>query len=72
MQGFFVCLTISVFLSLCVCCFTVTEFTTLCTNSRVVVTVEGLKVVEIEKCKNDLKKLRDEMTSRGGGRYGDL
>lgn len=30
--------------------------------------VEGLKVVEIEKCKNDLKKLRDEMTSRGGGR----
>lgn len=32
------------------------------------VSVEGLKVVEIEKCKNDLKKLRDEMTSRGGGR----
>lgn len=32
------------------------------------VLVEGLKVVEIEKCKNDLKKLRDEMTSRGGGR----
>ncbi|KTG04641.1 hypothetical protein cypCar_00029786, partial [Cyprinus carpio] len=30
--------------------------------------VEGLKVVEIEKCKNDLKKLRDEMTSRAGGR----
>uniref|UniRef100_A0A3B3VMT8 High affinity cGMP-specific 3',5'-cyclic phosphodiesterase 9A n=1 Tax=Poecilia latipinna TaxID=48699 RepID=A0A3B3VMT8_9TELE len=30
------------------------------------VEVEGLKVVEIEKCKNDLKKLRDEMTSRGG------
>uniref|UniRef100_A0A673FNP7 Phosphodiesterase n=1 Tax=Sinocyclocheilus rhinocerous TaxID=307959 RepID=A0A673FNP7_9TELE len=27
--------------------------------------LEGLKVVEIEKCKNDLKKLRDEMTSRG-------
>lgn len=34
----------------------------------VCVSVEGLKVVEIEKCKNDLKKLRDEMTSRGGGR----
>lgn len=33
------------------------------------VIVEGLKVVEIEKCKNDLKKLRDEMTSRGGVRY---
>uniref|UniRef100_A0A672HD49 Phosphodiesterase n=1 Tax=Salarias fasciatus TaxID=181472 RepID=A0A672HD49_SALFA len=32
------------------------------------VELEGLKVVEIEKCKNDLKKLRDEMTSRGGGR----
>lgn len=31
--------------------------------------VEGLKVVEIEKCKNDLKKLRDEVTSRGGARY---
>lgn len=31
-------------------------------------TVEGLKVVEIERCKNDLKKLRDEMTSRAGGR----
>ncbi|MGH0162313.1 UNVERIFIED_CONTAM: hypothetical protein FKN15_042557 [Acipenser sinensis] len=29
------------------------------------VELEGLKVVEIEKCKNDLKKLRDEMTSRG-------
>uniref|UniRef100_A0A8C2K7Q7 Phosphodiesterase n=1 Tax=Cyprinus carpio TaxID=7962 RepID=A0A8C2K7Q7_CYPCA len=28
---------------------------------------EGLKVVEIEECKNDLKKLRDEMTSRAGG-----
>uniref|UniRef100_A0A8D3AYF5 Phosphodiesterase n=1 Tax=Scophthalmus maximus TaxID=52904 RepID=A0A8D3AYF5_SCOMX len=28
------------------------------------VELEGLKVVEIEKCKNDLKKLRDEMTSR--------
>ncbi|KAG2469936.1 PDE9A phosphodiesterase, partial [Polypterus senegalus] len=26
--------------------------------------MEGLKVVEIEKCKNDLKKLRDEMASR--------
>ncbi|ROL53327.1 High affinity cGMP-specific 3',5'-cyclic phosphodiesterase 9A, partial [Anabarilius grahami] len=32
------------------------------------VELEGLKVVEIEKCKNDLKKLRDEMTSRAGGR----
>ncbi|KAG9282015.1 high affinity cGMP-specific 3',5'-cyclic phosphodiesterase 9A-like isoform X1 [Astyanax mexicanus] len=32
------------------------------------VELEGLKVVEIEKCKNDLKKLRDEMTSRGGAR----
>ncbi|TRY92096.1 hypothetical protein DNTS_022018, partial [Danionella cerebrum] len=32
------------------------------------VELEGLKVVEIEKCKNDLKKLRDEMTSRGGVR----
>ncbi|PWA20391.1 hypothetical protein CCH79_00003811 [Gambusia affinis] len=32
------------------------------------VEMEGLKVVEIEKCKNDLKKLRDEMTSRGGSR----
>uniref|UniRef100_A0A8C8G7Q6 Phosphodiesterase n=1 Tax=Oncorhynchus tshawytscha TaxID=74940 RepID=A0A8C8G7Q6_ONCTS len=30
------------------------------------VELEGLKVVEIEKCKNDLKKLRDEMTSRVG------
>ena len=27
-------------------------------------------MVEIEKCKNDLKKLRDEMTSRVGGRLG--
>ena len=35
-----------------------------------VLPVEGLKVVEIEKCKNDLKKLRDEMTSRVGGRLG--
>ncbi|XP_055735428.1 high affinity cGMP-specific 3',5'-cyclic phosphodiesterase 9A-like isoform X5 [Salvelinus fontinalis] len=35
------------------------------------VELEGLKVVEIEKCKNDLKKLRDEMTSRGGGRVGN-
>jgi len=34
----------------------------------VILTVEGLKVVEIEKCKNDLKKLRDEMASRGGAR----
>uniref|UniRef100_A0A8C9V1D6 Phosphodiesterase n=1 Tax=Scleropages formosus TaxID=113540 RepID=A0A8C9V1D6_SCLFO len=32
------------------------------------VELEGLKAVEIEKCKNDLKKLRDEMASRGGGR----
>ncbi|KAJ3591000.1 hypothetical protein NHX12_008947, partial [Muraenolepis orangiensis] len=32
------------------------------------VELEGLKVVEIEKCKNDLRKLRDEMTSRVGGR----
>ncbi|KAG7267685.1 hypothetical protein CRUP_025391 [Coryphaenoides rupestris] len=30
--------------------------------------VEGLKVVEIEKCKNELKKLRDEMNSRVGSR----
>uniref|UniRef100_A0A4W4GC71 Phosphodiesterase n=1 Tax=Electrophorus electricus TaxID=8005 RepID=A0A4W4GC71_ELEEL len=30
------------------------------------VELEGVKVVEIEKCKNDMKKLRDEMTSRGG------
>lgn len=37
-------------------------------NSVLSVLVEGLKVVEIEKCKNDLKKLRDEMTSRGGAR----
>ncbi|KAK1786524.1 hypothetical protein P4O66_017654, partial [Electrophorus voltai] len=33
------------------------------------VELEGVKVVEIEKCKNDLKKLRDEMTSRGGRQY---
>lgn len=39
-----------------------------CGMPRHVVSVEGLKVVEIERCKNDLKKLRDEMTSRGGGR----
>lgn len=39
-----------------------------CDISHHLVSVEGLKVVEIEKCKNDLKKLRDEMTSRGGGR----
>lgn len=39
-----------------------------CRLTRLLVSVEGLKVVEIEKCKNDLKKLRDEMTSRGGGR----
>ncbi|XP_045573237.1 high affinity cGMP-specific 3',5'-cyclic phosphodiesterase 9A isoform X1 [Salmo salar] len=32
------------------------------------VELEGLKMVEIEKCKNDLRKLRDEMTSKGGGR----
>ncbi|XDV32360.1 hypothetical protein PO909_003207 [Leuciscus waleckii] len=32
------------------------------------VELEGLKVVEIERCKNDLKKLREEMTSRAGGR----
>jgi len=43
-----------------------------CCKLIVFVTVEGLKVVEIEKCKNDLKKLRDEMTSRGGVRYGRL
>ncbi|XP_019899037.2 high affinity cGMP-specific 3',5'-cyclic phosphodiesterase 9A isoform X2 [Esox lucius] len=34
------------------------------------VQLEGLKVVELEKCKNDLKKLRDEMTSRGLGKVG--
>lgn len=39
-----------------------------CRLTYMLVSVEGLKVVEIEKCKNDLKKLRDEMTSRGGGR----
>lgn len=39
-----------------------------CRLTRLLLSVEGLKVVEIEKCKNDLKKLRDEMTSRGGGR----
>lgn len=39
-----------------------------CRLALVLVSVEGLKVVEIEKCKNDLKKLRDETTSRGGGR----
>lgn len=39
-----------------------------CRLTHLLVPVEGLKVVEIEKCKNDLKKLRDEMTSRGGGR----
>ncbi|KAJ8276623.1 hypothetical protein COCON_G00083750 [Conger conger] len=32
------------------------------------VELEGLKVVEIENCKKDLKKLRDEMTTRTGGR----
>uniref|UniRef100_A0AAY5F6L7 PDEase domain-containing protein n=1 Tax=Electrophorus electricus TaxID=8005 RepID=A0AAY5F6L7_ELEEL len=32
------------------------------------VELEGLKVVEIEKCKNDLKKLRNEVTSRSGTR----
>lgn len=26
--------------------------------------VEGMKVVEIEKCRNDIKKLREEMASR--------
>lgn len=26
--------------------------------------VEGMKVVEIEKCRNDIKKLREEMVSR--------
>lgn len=26
--------------------------------------VEGLKVVEIEKCRNDIKKLREEMVLR--------
>lgn len=41
------------------------------TVSCYLVSVEGLKVVEIEKCKNDLKKLRDEMTSRGGGRWNE-
>lgn len=29
-------------------------------------------MVEIEKCKNDLKKLRDEVTSRGGARYSSI
>lgn len=37
-------------------------------NITCLVSVEGLRVVEIEKCKNDLRKLRDEMTSRGSGR----
>lgn len=35
--------------------------------SRLVVVcsaVEGMKVVEIEKCRNDIKKLREEMVSR--------
>ncbi|KAM7380953.1 hypothetical protein PAMP_004217 [Pampus punctatissimus] len=26
--------------------------------------IEGMKVVEIEKCRNDIKKLREEMASR--------
>uniref|UniRef100_A0A8C7Z6D5 High affinity cGMP-specific 3',5'-cyclic phosphodiesterase 9A n=1 Tax=Oryzias sinensis TaxID=183150 RepID=A0A8C7Z6D5_9TELE len=32
------------------------------------VELEGLKVVEIEKCKNDLRKLQDEMSTKHGGR----
>lgn len=28
------------------------------------VPVEGLKVVEIEKCKSDIKKMRDELAAR--------
>uniref|UniRef100_A0A8C1ACV3 Phosphodiesterase n=1 Tax=Cyprinus carpio carpio TaxID=630221 RepID=A0A8C1ACV3_CYPCA len=45
-----------------------TEVTNRLTMLEKRVELEGLKVVEIEKCKNDLKKLRDEMTSRGGVR----
>ncbi|KAG9351475.1 hypothetical protein JZ751_022725 [Albula glossodonta] len=37
-------------------------------DGKVQKVMEGLKVVEIENCKKDLKKLRDEMTTRGGGR----
>lgn len=33
-------------------------------NVSVCPAVEGMKVVEIEKCRNDIKKLREEMASR--------
>ncbi|XP_063744723.1 high affinity cGMP-specific 3',5'-cyclic phosphodiesterase 9A isoform X4 [Eleginops maclovinus] len=33
------------------------------------VELEGMKVVEIEKCRNDIKKLREEMTSRNNSNF---
>uniref|UniRef100_A0A8C7W6D7 Phosphodiesterase n=1 Tax=Oncorhynchus mykiss TaxID=8022 RepID=A0A8C7W6D7_ONCMY len=61
-----------VFLHFCFRAFRINELKTEVTNRLVMlekrVELEGLKMVEIEKCKNDLRKLRDEMTSKGGGR----
>uniref|UniRef100_A0A8C6VVA6 Phosphodiesterase n=1 Tax=Nothobranchius furzeri TaxID=105023 RepID=A0A8C6VVA6_NOTFU len=46
-----------------------TELTNRLTMLEKRVELEGLKVVEIEKCKNDLKNLREEMSSRGSSRF---
>ncbi|CAB1329101.1 unnamed protein product [Coregonus sp. 'balchen'] len=40
-------------------------------ESRESMTVEGMKVVEIEKCRSDIKKLREEMASRNNSNFLD-
>uniref|UniRef100_A0A4W3JUV7 Uncharacterized protein n=1 Tax=Callorhinchus milii TaxID=7868 RepID=A0A4W3JUV7_CALMI len=63
----FLCVTHSLSLSLCRA-FKINELKTEVTNRLAMlekrVELEALKVVEIEKCRSDIKKLRDEMTLR--------
>ncbi|XP_056278561.1 high affinity cGMP-specific 3',5'-cyclic phosphodiesterase 9A isoform X3 [Pseudoliparis swirei] len=53
--------------------FKITELKTEVTNRLAMlekrVELEGMKVVEIEKCRKDIKKLREEMASRNNSNY---
>uniref|UniRef100_A0A672ZE85 Phosphodiesterase n=1 Tax=Sphaeramia orbicularis TaxID=375764 RepID=A0A672ZE85_9TELE len=46
-----------------------TEVTNRLTMLEKRVELEGMKVVEIEKCRNDIKKLREEMVSRNNSNF---
>ncbi|KAK2089891.1 hypothetical protein P7K49_032557 [Saguinus oedipus] len=35
-----------------------------CSGAALATALEGLKVVEIEKCKSDIKKMREELAAR--------